>query len=404
MILNSNKLFVGGFLDRLFFNLKLVVSYILIPLFFTGCFSKQQKIHTAMGESIVERSANKRPSWVTVPKTEDKIYMYFSGVRTSAESFEAGERDATNQAVKKIIDYLGLKGESKYESLRTEESTRIQDSLKLEGKAEVAGIKLLQTYYEKKEIRNKEGISYKYDIFILLRYPVADIDRVRKLKEFNTKSEAKVALNLYLDALKKREQGNLKDAVSLLNRSRKHLLKLESIYEYNNPEVGSSARLEELIKSELSSLTKQILKLSLLVIETVNNKPSQSDYFGSVLRNSLTDNGFVLDSINSNSISSKNFDINSEEIIKKIQTKSTFLVLANASAVSSGEYLGLKIVRLSIRLKVINSETGVILMDRTYEVKDGASTVDKAARLALSKASRKPAKKFAVELSDLIGL
>ena len=113
---------------------KTAVLISIVAAFLSGCAGKSIKNQ----QEIIEKSASEKPGWITkLPKDDENLY--FRGIRTYALKLEDGYTDSRMDAVKQMVEFLGQKGITTYESLRTEKDTTVKDRIKMEGVGVIKG-------------------------------------------------------------------------------------------------------------------------------------------------------------------------------------------------------------------------------------------------------------------------
>lgn len=114
--------------------------------------------------------AKDKPAWIDRLPTSGE-FMYVMGIRSGAPTIEAGRSEATHQAVDQLANYLGVRLQSKLHVFMTDVETRIQDELKATTeKVELRGGLIHDSYWE----QTSKGT---YDVYVLLRYPRAEIEK-----------------------------------------------------------------------------------------------------------------------------------------------------------------------------------------------------------------------------------
>lgn len=114
--------------------------------------------------------AKDKPAWIEKLPTSNEYY-YVMGIRSGAPNLEVGRNEATRQAVSELANYLGVKLQSKLQVFMTDLETKVQDEMKATTeKVELRGGLVHDWYVEK----TAQGT---YDVYVLLRYPRAEIEK-----------------------------------------------------------------------------------------------------------------------------------------------------------------------------------------------------------------------------------
>ena len=167
-------------------------------------------------EKLLYGSAKGRPTWITKPPLPDKNYIYFVGIKTNAESIEAGREEAVKNVANQIVEYIGIKVSVKLISQKSELITKLSDEIRLYAKANIRGAIIKEMYYE----RNKKEKTY--NVYILTRYSKNEIEKERKriqelLQDYNRKIgklAAEILIKLRNENIRQVLIGGFKELVS----------------------------------------------------------------------------------------------------------------------------------------------------------------------------------------------
>ncbi|MBW7995506.1 MAG: hypothetical protein FVQ81_02820 [Candidatus Glassbacteria bacterium] len=175
--------------------LKTLSLIILAGVIAAGCSSHKL---TAIGsERLVESSGNK-PGWIKKIPGESDEYYFFRGFKTGALSLEDGLTDARSNAIRQVLEMIQAQGLIDYKKARVETGlaeTRddvgsvTEDGLKILSKTVANGVKELESYTEKVERYTPGGIRYFFNVYTLVRYPIAEYDKAVALAARGTQAE-----------------------------------------------------------------------------------------------------------------------------------------------------------------------------------------------------------------------
>lgn len=103
------------------------------------------------------------PKWV-VKVPEDKEYLYFVGIKTSAPALEDGKRSAIKQAVTELVEHFEVRSKTRYYEKKTELETKLFDEIDSKSRdVTVRGALLKDWYFD----RTEGG----FDVYVLVQYP-----------------------------------------------------------------------------------------------------------------------------------------------------------------------------------------------------------------------------------------
>ncbi|MFH1414986.1 MAG: PEGA domain-containing protein [Elusimicrobiota bacterium] len=156
------------------------------------------------------------PAWVTKPPQPDKRNIYFTGIKTGAESIEAGREEAVRDVAKQIAAYIGMKVSTKMISQKSELITRLADEIRLYAKADIMGTTIKEMYYEK---NRKEKI---YNVYILTQYSINEINKEKRrlnevIEDYNVKTDrlaGEILIRLKKENIRRIIIGEFKELIS----------------------------------------------------------------------------------------------------------------------------------------------------------------------------------------------
>lgn len=190
--------------------LRVLVSFLVFAFLFSCAGPKQPVVGS---QRVVEKSAEKRPEWITVPYFEDNEIMYFSGGVRGVADYALGLRQAKAEAVKNIAESIAAKVRTEFTqaargaNLEEGDVGRfVQDGIAMiTDNINIQGMLPAETYYEKIEQVTDYGVKYFYDCYALYQLPKKDYelakkraleDMAKKYREENNKKAEEAALKL----------------------------------------------------------------------------------------------------------------------------------------------------------------------------------------------------------------
>lgn len=229
-----------------------IVTGILFVSLISGC----ALLSLGPQRKLVERSQKKKPVWVTKEKKADDKYLYFSGMRTNALRLEDGESDAVKNAARKIVEYFGQEGVILYEQKRTEIETQLLDQVKFKGAAAVRAAKLQEMYYEKWQSTAKDKVQFSYDVYVLIRYPIEELEKEKAAQRKKAIELTKGALVLSQNAERDLAQGRVRESISQYAKALDFLSRVNILVEIS-PEVNNETLKAE-IRGNLEGIISKI--------------------------------------------------------------------------------------------------------------------------------------------------
>lgn len=194
--------------------LKSILIFVAITGFFYACASAPKVVGD---REIIDRSGD-RPDWYTkIPKAKDGK-LFFRGARTRALTYEDGLTDARMDAMRQIGERIQTIVHTSYEKARVEygipqddkdAGRDLEDGLIAQAKAAVTGAQEEDAYWEKYKEISGGGVSYFYDVAILMSLSQQDFERS--------------LANTLSGALEKKREAKNKKAEQVLERMRQDI-------------------------------------------------------------------------------------------------------------------------------------------------------------------------------------
>ncbi len=194
--------------------LRPIVMIAMIAGIFYTCSSAPKTIGD---REIIDRSGD-RPDWYTkVPKPKDGK-IFFRGARTRALTYEDGLTDARMDAMRQVGEKIQTIIHTSYEKARVEygipqddkdAGRDLEDGLIAQAKAAVTGVQEEDAYWEKYKEIGGGGVSYFYDVAVLMSLSQQDFERS--------------LANTLNGALEKKREAKNKKAEKLLERMREDI-------------------------------------------------------------------------------------------------------------------------------------------------------------------------------------
>ncbi len=172
-------------------------------------------------------SAAKPPAWmVKAPSSSDTLY--FTGAKEGASSLEDGKASAVESARSQAAQYIGVEISAEHKDvMSTEEAENMaRDTVKSRANAMLRSAELADFYYEK--ISREVGATTvdRYDVWVLLKLPRAEVEKERQRQAQDQQATAAAGVARYRDGRDLERQGNV---IAALVRYRDALAKAKSV-------------------------------------------------------------------------------------------------------------------------------------------------------------------------------
>ncbi|MBU2529024.1 tetratricopeptide repeat protein [bacterium] len=136
------------------------------------------------------RAPEAKPDWFVKTPSENG-YLFFTGVKTGALSPEAGKREAVNDAFRHIAEYFSVSIKSEYTERKSTASCDFMSLLSAKSRAQID-----KAYVDKTHITERCDPNLKkniYDTFVLIKYPLDEIEKERKRIKLENEENVKRA-------------------------------------------------------------------------------------------------------------------------------------------------------------------------------------------------------------------
>ena len=160
--------------------------------------------------AVKTSSSPKPPGWLAKVPTSSEA-LYFSGAKEGAGSLEEGKASAVESARSQAAQYIGVEISAEHHDvMSTEEAeNKAKDTVKSRASAILRSAELVDVYYEKISREVGVGTVDRYDVWVLLRLPRAEVEKERQRQAQQAQQTAAAALARYREGRDHERQGNL---------------------------------------------------------------------------------------------------------------------------------------------------------------------------------------------------
>ena len=172
----------------------ILVNFIILSL--SNCASREIKT-----DILISSSSEIKPRWLRGRLSPNQ----YRGIATGKNTEEDGLNDAYHDAVRKVIEEVGIKVNAVFERGRIEKGSVLNINVESRTRAEtqgfIQGAKVVDTYIEK--YKRTKPITYYYNAYVLVEIPEGEIERAReRIRKYN-QGIIKEARKLWAEAEKK---------------------------------------------------------------------------------------------------------------------------------------------------------------------------------------------------------
>ena len=154
--------------------------------------------------AVKTSSSPRPPAWLAKAPSSPEV-LYFSGAKEGAASLEEGKESAVESARSQAAQYIGVEISAEHHDvMSTEEAeNKARDTVKSRANAMLRSAELADLYYERISREVGAGTIDRYDVWVLLRLPRAEVEKERQRQAQEAQQTAAAALARYRDAVGK---------------------------------------------------------------------------------------------------------------------------------------------------------------------------------------------------------
>ena len=179
---------------------------VAVALVAAACGSDKPAVKTA--------SAPKPPAWMT-KVTSNSDTLYFVGAKEGAGSLEEGRASAADAARAQAAQYVGVKIAATHVDV---ESTQVADNMatdKVQSQAAalVRSAEIADSSYEKISREVGAGLIERYDVWVLVKLPRAEVEKERARQAEEKRQAASAGLQRFREGQAEERRGDLLQAL-----------------------------------------------------------------------------------------------------------------------------------------------------------------------------------------------
>jgi hypothetical protein len=173
----------------------------LAALALAGCAGEKPAVKTS--------SSPRPPAWLAkVPPSSETLY--FSGAKEGASSLEEGKTSAIESARSQAAQYIGVEISAEHHDvMSTEEAeNKARETVRSRANAMLRSAELADVYYERISREVGSGTVDRYDVWVLLKLPRAEVEKERQRQAQEAQQTAAAAVARYREGREQEKQGN----------------------------------------------------------------------------------------------------------------------------------------------------------------------------------------------------
>lgn len=330
-------------------------------LVFAACASDKPAVKTA--------SAAKPPAWLT-KVTSNSDMLYFVGSKEGAGSLDEGRAAALDAARAQAAQYVGVKIAASHVDV---ESTTVADNMardqvQSQAQALVRSAELADTYSEKISREVGSGVVERYDVWVLVRLPRAEVDKERARQAEEKRQVALASLTRFREGQALEKAGELLQALRRYHDVIQVTKELGTDVPTGDDDIKNAAALRQRAGYAAQGLQAKVRR-------TIVVAP---DWVAGALTKALSAKGFT---------SRVNLLDDEQSALKAARQDGTpWVIVVRASATPGGNVFSQVAASASLDVRALDAKSGAVVASSLKRAKGVGKTPDAAKEAAANEA------------------
>jgi len=319
--------------------------------------------------AVKTTSAPAPPAWLAkAPSSADSLY--FSGAREGAGSLEEGKASAVESARSQAAQYIGVQISAEHRDvMSTEEAENMaRDTVRSRASAMLRSAEVADVYYERISREVGAGTVDRYDVWVLLRLPRAEVEKERQRQEQEAREAAASALARYREGRNLESKG---DQLGALIRYRDALARCREVpgsTPTGDREIATAAALAEKAQDAAGAAQGKARRAIVLA----------PDWVAGAVTQALAKQGF-----------SSQTPAGSSETAALAQAKAQgtpWVIVVHATATPGGRVFAQVAATAALDVRALDARSGEIVASAQKQAKGVGRTPEAAQQAAASEA------------------
>ncbi len=244
---------------------------------------------------IKNTSRPEKPSWVErLPIASSSLY--FVGIKTKASTLEEGQKEAMQDALSKVANYLGSTVNYSMDIERKNREKIATGFIKVQSGTKVIEASVVDTYYIKTSYIGKRTIE-EYDVYVLLKLPKDVIPKILAANKEEKKKKANAAYELFVRGKHLEDKGSYERALNLYEQALKVLPNTNEVVNINNGRIANNIDLQQTLLNHIELINHAMRRVLVIVSEENMSIKREHSTLADNLAGTLTGNGYILVSL-----------------------------------------------------------------------------------------------------------
>jgi hypothetical protein len=314
-------------------------------------------------------SSPKPPAWLAkAPGSSDTLY--FSGAMEGASSLEDGKAGALDSARSQAAQYIGVEISAEHSDvMSTEEAeNKAKDVTKSRAAAMVRSAELADVYYEKVSREAGSGTIDRFDVWVLIKLPRAEVQKERERQDQVARESVKASLSRLREAQVQEKAGNV---LAALVRYRDVVTQMKSAgenIETGDAQIPKSGRLRQIAEDAASKMQSRVRRAIVVA----------PDWVAGSLTQALSAKGF-------SARTQSGMDENAALAAAKAQGM-PWVIVVRATSTPGGQVFSQVAATASLDVRALDASSGAVVASSQKQAKGVGRTPEAAQQAAASEA------------------
>ena len=319
--------------------------------------------------AVKTSSSPRPPAWLAKAPSSPEA-LYFSGAKEGAASLEEGKASAVESARSQAAQYIGVEISAEHHDvMSTEEAeNKARDTVKSRANAMLRSAELADLYYERISREVGAGTIDRYDVWVLLRLPRAEVEKERQRQAEEAQQTAAAALARYREGRDQEKQGNL---IAALVRYRDAVGKAKDV-------AGSTPTADREIATAAALLQKAQDAANAAQAKARRAILVAPDWVAGALTQALSRKGFKAQTQS---------DTSEDTALAQAKAQGTpWVIVVRATTTQGGRVFAQVAATAALDVRALDARNGVVVASAQKQAKGVGRTPEAAQQAAASEA------------------
>lgn len=319
--------------------------------------------------AVRSSSAPKQPAWLTrAPQAPDAVF--FSGAKEGAGSLDEGKSSAMASARDQAAQFVGVEISAEHSDvMSTEEAeNKTSDRIKSRAQAVIRSAQEVDVYWEKISREAGSGTIDRYDVWVLIKLPKAELAKERDRQQGEAKQTTVAALARLREGQSRELAGDVLAALARYRDVVEQLRPMPRNIETGDAQIASSGRLRQVAEDAVSSVQAKARRAVVIAPDWVA---------GSVIQ-ALSAKGFATTSVSS-----------PDEPAALAQARAAgmpWVIVVRATATPGGNVFAQVAASAALDVRALDARSGAVIASSRKYAKGVGRTPEAAQQAAASEA------------------